>query len=70
MGESKRKREFEAQQPEQRLGDAPVEAEYAAKMKAITHAINEFFNGDAPPSKRKVGFVLMVFPFGDATSSR
>lgn len=36
-------------------------------MKAITHAINEFFNGDAPPSKRKVGFVLMVFPFGDTT---
>jgi uncharacterized protein with von Willebrand factor type A (vWA) domain len=67
MGESKRRRDFERQSPERRLGDAPVEAEYHAKMEAVTRAVNEFFNGDTPVGARKVGFVLMVFPFGDTT---
>ena len=35
MGESKRRREFYQQQPHQRLGDAPVQAEYHEKMTAI-----------------------------------
>jgi hypothetical protein len=64
MGENRRK-QFYQQQPRQRLGDAPVEAEYHDKMIAVTQAIDEFFNGDNHGSDRKVGFVLMVFPFGD-----
>src|SRR4051812_34979054 len=69
MGESKRRRDFERQHPEQRLGDAPVEAEYHAKMEAVARAVGEFFNGEAKGAARKTGFVLMVFPFGD-TSGR
>lgn len=66
MGESKRKRDYYKQQPDQRLGDAPISAEYHSKMVAIAHAIDDFFNeGD----DRKTGFVLMVFPYGD-TSGR
>jgi hypothetical protein len=67
MGESKRRREFRQQQPQDRLGDAPVEAEYHEKMTAVAHAVDEFFNGDAKGGARKVGFVLMVFPFDDHT---
>lgn len=67
MGEAKRRanRDFEAQSPEQRLGDAPVEEEYAAKMRAVMAAVDSFFNGDKRGSDRDVGFVLMVFPYGD-----
>lgn len=65
MGESKRRQEFYQQQPHQRLGDAPAEAQYYEKMKAVSQAIDEFFNGDKKGDERPIGFVLMVFPFGD-----
>lgn|SRR4051812_21926604 len=65
MGESRRRREFEQQQPHQRLGDAPVEAEYYHKMKGITQALDEVFNGGAKGDDRQVGFVLMTFPYGN-----
>lgn len=65
MSESKRRREFRQQQLHQRLGDAPVEAEYHDKMVAIVQALDEFFNGEAKGAAKKVGFVLMVYPFGD-----
>jgi hypothetical protein len=67
MSESKRRQAFNAQRPEQRLGDAPVEAAYAAKMEAVARAVDGFFNGEDRGASRKVGFVLMVFPFGDTT---
>lgn len=69
MGEARR-RHFYEQDPQRRLGDAPVEAAYHEKMEAVARAINEFFNGDAPVGERKTGFVLMVFPFGDDASGR
>lgn len=56
--------DIEDDQPE-RLGDAPIEAEYKDKMVALAHALNEMFNGDAKGDARKTGFVLMVFPFSD-----
>lgn len=67
MGESKRRREFRQQQPHERLGDAPVEAEYHDKMVAIVQALDETFNGAAKAPNKQVGFVLMVFPYGEAT---
>lgn len=45
------------------LGDGPVQQEYVEKMKAISQAIDEVFNGDATGDDRSVGFILMVFPF-------
>lgn len=65
MGEGKRRREFYQQQPHQKLGDAPVEQEYHDKMVAIVQVLDELFNGEAKGDARQVGFVLMVFPFGD-----
>ena len=56
MGKSKRRHQ---------LGDAPIEAEYHAKMVAVADVLNELFNGDAKGAERTTGFVLMVFPFGD-----
>lgn len=72
MGEAKRRSraraEYEATPPEQRLGDAPVQDEYHQKMVATVQAIDELFNGKA--GGRTVGFVLMVFPFGEGGTGR
>ena len=61
MGESKRRHE---------LGDAPIEPQYVKQMKAIAQVLNETFNGDLKGKDRPTGFVLMVFPFGDAFDGR
>jgi hypothetical protein len=45
------------------LGDAPIEPEYIEKMNAIARVLDETFNGEARGKHRKVGFVLLVFPF-------
>ena len=34
-------------------------------MVATAQALDEYFNGSAKGPKRKVGFVLLVFPFGE-----
>jgi hypothetical protein len=57
MGEDRRRREFYQQHPEQRLGDAPVDAEYHEKMVAIVRALDETFNGQVGGPGRKTGFV-------------
>lgn len=67
MSESKRRQSFYGQQPQDRLGDAPVEAQYHEKMTAVAGALDELFNGEAKGQDRKIGFILMVFPFGDTT---
>jgi hypothetical protein len=51
----------------ERLGDAPIEPQYIEQMNAIAQALDETFNDKAKGNARKVGFVLMVFPFGDHT---
>lgn len=69
MGEAKRRSraraDYEATPPEHRLGDAPIEEEHHAQMTAVVQALDEMFNGKIGGPDRKVGFVLMVFPFGD-----
>ena len=47
----------------ERLGDAPIEPAYREQMNAVARALDETFNGDAKGNNRKVGFVLLVFPF-------
>jgi hypothetical protein len=47
------------------LGDAPVENQYRVTMNAVARVLDEAFNGDAKGQDRKVGFCLMVFPFGE-----
>lgn len=34
-------------------------------MNTLARSINQLFNGDAPVGEREVGFVLLVFPFGE-----
>jgi hypothetical protein len=47
------------------LGDAPIEPKYIEKMNALAHAMDELFNGEAKGDDREVGFVLMVFAYGE-----
>lgn len=47
------------------LGDAPIQPEYRATMQAVAEALDHTFNGDARGSDRRVGFVLLVFEFGE-----
>ena len=49
----------------ERLGDAPIEPEYIEKMNALASVVDELFNGEDKAQARKVGFVLLVFPFGE-----
>jgi len=58
--------------PKHTLGDAPIEKEHRQKMNTIAAALDEIFNGEnaAPHAKgkkenREIGFVLLVFQFGD-----
>jgi hypothetical protein len=47
----------------ERLGDAPIEPAYIEQMNALANILDELFNGEAKGDDRKVGFILMVFPF-------
>jgi len=49
----------------QSLGDAPIEPAYIEQMNELAHFLDAKFNPDVSPGKRKIGFVLMVFPFFD-----
>ena len=49
----------------ERLGDAPIEPQYIETMNALARGIDEIFNGEAKGADREVGFVLLVFNFGD-----
>jgi hypothetical protein len=48
----------------ERLGDAPIEEAYRAKMNELARLLDGYFNEGAKGKDRKTGFVLMVFPFG------
>jgi hypothetical protein len=47
-----------------RLGDAPIEDRFRQQMNAIASVLDETLNGADRGKDRKVGFVLLVFPFG------
>lgn len=56
----------------ERLGDQPIEPEHREMMNKIARTLDEVFNGEAAQPRarghgleRKVGFVLLVFPFGE-----
>jgi len=60
-----RRAHFERLKGGDRLGDAPIEAEYHAKMEAVAAGLDEIFNGDLKAPHKTTGFVLLVFPYGD-----
>jgi hypothetical protein len=54
----------------ERLGDAEIQIQYRKQMNAMAKAIDEFFNGETKGKEREVGFVLLVFKFGDDPKGR
>lgn len=48
-----------------RLGDAPIEDRHLQQMNVVAGALDELFNDKAKAPHKEVGFVLMVFPYGD-----
>ena len=48
------------------LGDGPIEPKHHGNMNAVAGVLDQIFNGEAKGADRKVGFVLMVFPFGNS----
>lgn len=53
-----------------RLGDGPIQKEYHDNMNAVARGLDQIFNGKAKGADRATGFVLLVFPFGDAGTGR
>lgn len=49
------------------IGDAPIQDEYRDMMNNVARGLDDVFNGPIRP--KKVGFVLLVFPF-DSTDGR
>lgn len=49
-----------------KLGDAPIEQKYKELMNAVAGGLDDVFNGSVKGAARKVGFVLLVFEYGEA----
>lgn len=49
------------------LGDAPIEARFRDQMQSVAAGLDEIFNGTARGRDKKVGFVLLVFPYGESS---
>lgn len=47
------------------LGNGPIEEAYRAQMSDVATALDQVFNGDLHGPARKIGFVLLVFEFGE-----
>ncbi len=47
-----------------RFGSAPIQQAYRDLMQAIAEVLDDHFNGDRRGTDRRVGFVLLIFPFG------
>jgi hypothetical protein len=53
------------QMTEHTLGDAPIEPRLYGIMNAVARVLDQAFNGNAKGHDRKIGFVLLTFPYGD-----
>lgn len=49
---------------------AEIDAAYRDLMNAIARTIDEAFNGPARGKGRKIGFTLLVYPFGVTDQAR
>lgn len=48
-----------------RPGDAPVDIDYRQRMNVVTSVPDQIFNGDKKGAEREIGFVLLVFDYGE-----
>ncbi|MCG8273125.1 hypothetical protein MIC97_16625 [Aquamicrobium sp. NLF2-7] len=46
------------------LGDGPIDPKLQDVMVALAKGVDEILNGDAKGADRKVGFVMLTFPYG------
>lgn len=51
--------------PLTQLGDAPLEDRYREQMASVARGLDAVFNGAKTGADRDVGFLLLVFPFGE-----
>ena len=51
--------------PKHTLGNRPIEDKYREQMNRLAAAVDEYFNGTAKGSDRSVGFVMLVFEYGE-----
>jgi len=51
-------------------GAGPIEEQYKSDMEYVARCVDEFFNGELKGPARRTGFVLLVFPFGEAARGR
>jgi hypothetical protein len=54
----------------ERIGDAPIETKLRETMNALARGIDEVLNGEAKGKDRGLGFVLLVFEFGEKEGRR
>lgn len=46
-------------------GEAPLDPLFARAMDTLAPVIDHVLNGDTEPDTRKIGYILMAFPFGE-----
>jgi hypothetical protein len=57
--------------PKHTLGSGPIEPRFHKQMNVLARFLDDQFNGEGVTGKdRRVGFVLLVFPFGDGPGHR
>ena len=56
--------------PQQDFGSGPIEEAHREQMNAVARTLDQVFNGDRRGPARQTGFVLLVFPFGEAKNGR
>jgi hypothetical protein len=56
--------------PTNSLGDAPIVPEHHKQMNDLARSIDGMLNGYELGAHRKIGFVLLVFPYGNADRIR
>jgi hypothetical protein len=47
------------------LGDQPIQPKFIEQMNNVAKGLDEIFNPGLKAPHKKVGFVLLVFPYGD-----
>jgi len=50
---------------EDQIGSAPIEEKHRAMMNAIAHSLDDVLNPGLSGNARNVGFVLLVFEYGE-----
>ena len=50
--------------------EQPIQSDFYRLMNSLAPALDDMFNGGAKGTDRKIGFALLVFPFGETEGGR